>query len=165
MPSKIQRSPRGIHGLFGTAGTGQLPSILPDTVTPTVDLTDFYGSLVWTQRLTTLIPVGLNANLQLDVGVGENWYLKYLVGTFTMPAGPLTALSTVFEVGITASNVITTAWEQFFAPFTVGNIKSMAWAPVTPIVIPAGGFVRVRVRELVGAAAVNTTLQANFYLL
>jgi len=42
MPSRIQTNPRGFLNLLGIRNMGQNPTVLPDTVDPTIDITQWY---------------------------------------------------------------------------------------------------------------------------
>lgn len=74
MPSNINSYPPGLLSLLGIKALGQYPSVLPDTVQPTIDLNQFYfgyGATFVKEDTDTAQPIGQKGFNIGTAGVGE----------------------------------------------------------------------------------------------
>lgn len=162
MPSKIQRSPPGVHGIFDTRGTGQLPNAFADEVRPVVELLDFYGAEVFSLEQDFDVAAVQGGTLQLVVPAGESWVIKNIEADFTMAAGT-TAVALSINTAPTGTFGAIAAWKSFEAPFTTGRTKFLPYQPPTPLILRAGSDITATLQELGGAANGTLVLSSIFY--
>lgn len=123
--AKITRFPVGLLDFLGLKTQGTNPSILSDTVAPTLDLSQFYLADRWRIVLETgLSAVGTNNTATaLTVPVGEVWYVKQFgLSTGALGAGQTLRLQAfVSPPGIAAGSYLTGQLDQA-AQATVGEL-------------------------------------------
>lgn len=97
MPSQVNRVPPGLLSLLGIKASGQNPSILPDTLTPTLELLDLYmaGNAQEVVASTSAVNlVGIWGVASLQPGPGE----LYLVERMSVSTTTALAAGTTYEV-------------------------------------------------------------------
>lgn len=141
----LQKSPQGLLSAFDLKVGGQNPDHFGDTVSPAIDVLDFYGAPNLEFALTTVaIGIGIaTATLSLTVPNGKIWNVKGI--------GPSLALGAA-DVAFTAqaraiiSNPSNTAGISpvggSFIPTGVANRSIPAPTPGVPLLLPSGWIVR-----------------------
>jgi hypothetical protein len=152
MSQRIGGSPRGLLELFRLKATGDMPALFGDTVTPTVDVSEFYGSHVLATGQGTQVvgafpleatQVATNANRLLGLGfemvsgaafgaVQFFWGVRFPTPGAAIPR---------FALGsslLTFTAAAQTAWGGSMLP--------------VPIVLPPGGQMWARANSAVAGA-------------
>lgn len=105
MPSQINRVPPGLLSLLGIKALGQNPSVLNDTVQPTVDLIRWYLS-IYSQLETSDVAVGavgIVISTTLRAGPGEMLILDG-AASFTLNQLPAT---TEYRYQLAVAEIVT----------------------------------------------------------
>lgn len=104
MPGLIQRVPVGLLDFLGLKATGQSPTVMPDELVPTVDISQLYAAARWEQSTSTTSTVnliGFWGTTTLTVPSGELW----LVDSITATSGTLLAGTTYrLRMGLISAN-------------------------------------------------------------
>lgn len=161
MPSLVNRVPPGLLSLLGIKAGGQNPSILPDVLTPTLELMELYSSANATEAAGTTSAVnltGLWGIAALQPGPGEIFLVERM---------------TVDLVNVLAAGTTMRVQPCFYQnyPYTVGLPAEAGPGEVLsvfsqrPFILPAGHRLALFASKVVLGVAAQFRIQARYLAL
>lgn len=145
----LDKAPRGLLELLRLRTDGRLPDGVEQSIRPTVESRDFYGSDLYIPAASTT-SVGALASLSNNLTLTAHLGLRSLGGVLTIGAGAATNVQATWFFALPSFPAVPIPLgSMFYAALAAGQTVAFGSGPL-PFVLPAGSILTAQVS---GAAA------------